>query len=442
MPWNGSGSFTRQHDWTDDRDAGGNEAIIDADKMDEEFDNFGTGLENCVTRDGQNSPSADLPMNAQKHTGVGNADARNQYAAVGQVQDRSFNYVDTVGGTADAITLTPSPAITAYAAGQEFHFIAGGTNTTAVTVNVSGLGVKNITKNGTTALGAGDIVSGQLVRIMYDGTQFQKGTPASGGLTGPGSSTDGNIASFNGTGGDTLQDSGKAAADVVTGPASATDTRIATFNGTTGKIVQDGGKTIAELQDDVITTRGDIIRGSSGGTAERLAVGASGDLVYTDGTDTVYGKWVNALSAVSALDDSNDYLAIYDATTSDHRKITPADLVSQLNLARVATGTYTGDGATSQAITGVGFQPKFVRIWQRFTSDGDEARIVETTDTMVDDNASGMAVFIAESAGTAIITHEIDRIISLDSDGFTVDDGGADAFPNKNGIVYNYLAIG
>ncbi|MGI9490508.1 MAG: hypothetical protein ACR2RF_32365 [Geminicoccaceae bacterium] len=41
-------------------------------------------------------------------------------------------------------------------------------------------------------------------------------------------------------------------------------------------------------QDDVITTRGDVIRGDSGGNAERLALGASGLVLASDGTDLVY----------------------------------------------------------------------------------------------------------------------------------------------------------
>ncbi len=83
-------------------------------------------------------------------------------------------YVATVGGTGDAITLFPSPAITAYAAGQMFQFVATGLNTTAVTISISSLAQKAVTKNGTVALSLGDIVSGALVSVMYDGTQFQR----------------------------------------------------------------------------------------------------------------------------------------------------------------------------------------------------------------------------------------------------------------------------
>lgn len=78
----------------------------------------------------------------------------------------------TVGGTGDAITLTPDPAITAYTLGQVFKFTAGATNTTATTVAISGLATKAVRKfDGSTALEANDIVKGFSYHIYYDGTQ-------------------------------------------------------------------------------------------------------------------------------------------------------------------------------------------------------------------------------------------------------------------------------
>lgn len=98
---------------------------------------------------------------------------RSHAAFIAQLFNTAAIYSATVGGTANAITLTPTPAITAYQAGQQFTFIAGSSNTTATTINISGLGVKNITKNGATALAANDILSGAIVTIEYDGTRFQ-----------------------------------------------------------------------------------------------------------------------------------------------------------------------------------------------------------------------------------------------------------------------------
>lgn len=151
-----------------------------------------TGLSNCITKDGQTTVTANIPMATYKFTGLGAGSARTDSASLANVQDGTGVYVGTVGGTADVITLTPSPAITSYTAGQTFRFIASGANTTNVTVNVNGLGAKAITKNGTTALAAGDIPSGMMVEITYDGTRFILGTlgattylPLSGGtLTG------------------------------------------------------------------------------------------------------------------------------------------------------------------------------------------------------------------------------------------------------------------
>lgn len=106
------------------------------------------------------------------------AGANGQVAVPDSAATSGLRYVysgagGTVGGTVDAITLAPVPAITAYAQDQEFWFIASGPNTGATTVAVSGLSVKSVTKEGTTALSAGDIPTSGLVGVRYDGTRFQ-----------------------------------------------------------------------------------------------------------------------------------------------------------------------------------------------------------------------------------------------------------------------------
>lgn len=106
---------------------------------------------------------------------------------------------------------------------------------------------------------------------------------------------------------------------------------------------------------------------------------------------------------------------------------------------RIKTGSYTGDGATSFAITGVGFKPRYVQVWTRITADGATTGLSwETTTEIIDDNASGMAFEVANGS----FISRANAIISLDADGFTVDDAGADSHPNRNGTVYNYLALG
>jgi hypothetical protein len=78
----------------------------------------------------------------------------------------------SITGT-NAIAAVATPAITAYVAGATYSFIAANTNTGAVTISISGLAAKSITKNGSAALAAGDIQAGKLTWIEYDGTTFQ-----------------------------------------------------------------------------------------------------------------------------------------------------------------------------------------------------------------------------------------------------------------------------
>ena len=69
------------------------------------------GFGNCLTRDGQGQPTANLPMAGFRHTGVQNAVNRTDYAAFGQVQDGLINWT-VAGGSADALTVTYTPALT------------------------------------------------------------------------------------------------------------------------------------------------------------------------------------------------------------------------------------------------------------------------------------------------------------------------------------------
>lgn len=87
-------------------------------------------------------------------------------------------------GANDTYTITlPNFDLPAYITGMEIAFKANTVNTGAATLNVNSLGAKSITKNGTLALGSGDIPAGAIVTLRYDGTQFQlQGAPSETGL--------------------------------------------------------------------------------------------------------------------------------------------------------------------------------------------------------------------------------------------------------------------
>lgn len=136
-----------------------------------------TALTGSLAADGQTTPSSNLPMGTFAHTNVGNATVRNMYASAGQVQDGGLTYLTSVAGT-NTITAVGAVGMTAYATGQKFTFVSAGANTGAATININSIGAKAITKNGATALTTGDIPSGYVAEVVYDGTQFQLTNPA------------------------------------------------------------------------------------------------------------------------------------------------------------------------------------------------------------------------------------------------------------------------
>jgi len=131
-----------------------------------------SALTSSLAKDGQTTPSANLPMGGYKHTGVATATARTDYCTAANAQDNAFDWLTSVSG-ADTITATAGLSMSAYAAGQTFRFVSAGANTGAATLNLNAIGAKSITKNGSTALIAGDIPSGATVEVIYDGTRFQ-----------------------------------------------------------------------------------------------------------------------------------------------------------------------------------------------------------------------------------------------------------------------------
>ena len=131
-----------------------------------------TGLSTAITKDGQTTPTANIPMGTYKITGLGAGTVATDAVRLSQLQNGSTTTYITAAGT-DTITGTVTPALTAYATGQQFSFVVAATNTTAVTLNIDSVGAKAVTRTGSVALVAGDMVTGQVVIVEYDGTRFQ-----------------------------------------------------------------------------------------------------------------------------------------------------------------------------------------------------------------------------------------------------------------------------
>ena len=194
MPWSG-GAFTRTNGvhtgatlWVQDRDAG---TKILAARHDTHDQDLAGGINSTLEKSGSNAATGNLNIGSNRLTAVADGTAKTDAATVNQLQSNAPAFQATDTGTANAHVIALSPAITAYAAGQAITFKSGAASTTASTVNVNGLGVKAIKKKNDQDIAAGDIESGSIVTVVYDGTNFQMTSQLAteGGLTIGGSNT-------------------------------------------------------------------------------------------------------------------------------------------------------------------------------------------------------------------------------------------------------------
>ncbi len=86
-------------------------------------------------------------------------------------------------GSANVYTATLNPIPASYTSGMIINVKIPSTNSSAATINVNSLGAKSITKNFNVPLGSGDVLTNEIVSLIYDGTQFQLMTPPAGTIT-------------------------------------------------------------------------------------------------------------------------------------------------------------------------------------------------------------------------------------------------------------------
>lgn len=177
--------FSRLRNWQTDQ---ANGIGIRSDYHDSEDDNFATGINLSINVAGGNSPTANLPMGGFKHTGAADGSASTDYATLRQAQSSTNSYAVDSSGT-DAYAITLSPAITSYTTGQIFRFFPATANTGAATLNVNAVGAKTIKKHKDVDLSDNDIKIGQLVEVIYDGTNMQMLSPLYGVVTQNGAAT-------------------------------------------------------------------------------------------------------------------------------------------------------------------------------------------------------------------------------------------------------------
>jgi hypothetical protein len=291
------------------------------------------GLTTCITKDGQSTPTANIPMGGFKITNLANGTAATDAATVAQIQSNGAALV-TVTGT-DTLIGTLSPALTTYVTGAVYYFVAPATNTGAVTLNIDTLGAKAVTRDGTTALVAGDLVSGEMVSVVYDGTRFQLISPVnsftnlnvSGTLTVAGNTT------LNGN----LQ-VGNAGSDTVNFQASGwTLTNNVSITGTWADI---GSITTADI---------------NGGTIDGTVIGNGSAAA---GTFTTLGATTGNITTVNATTVDSTNLEVTNLKAKDGTAAgSIADSTGVVTLNSLNATTVNIDGGTIDATTIGGAAP-------------------------------------------------------------------------------------
>ena len=140
---------------------------IDADDHNTTISDISTALTASVAKDGQTVPTANLPMGGFRHTNVGAATTRTQYATVAGIQDDTYNILGSVSGT-NTITCSASPAISAYVDKSNWIIVPFANNTGATTLNVNSVAARAVVRQDGTALVAGDLVAGVAAHVIYD----------------------------------------------------------------------------------------------------------------------------------------------------------------------------------------------------------------------------------------------------------------------------------
>jgi hypothetical protein len=166
--------------------------LIESAKYNNVINDISTALTESIARDGQTTITANIPMSGFKFTGLANGVSSTDSATVGQVSTIAavLSWCGTAGGTANALTLTPSTAISAYAAGLSYAFKSGATpNSAATTVAISGLSAIAV-QNNSAALVGGEIEAGKFYEIVLDSTSTAQIRPFKFNYAAQGANTD------------------------------------------------------------------------------------------------------------------------------------------------------------------------------------------------------------------------------------------------------------
>lgn len=109
---------------------------------------------------------------------ISQATADLRYGQITAIQNGQYLYGVDTSVSANTVTATLSPAIGSYSAGMSVYVKVANTNTDATTINLNGLGAKNVIYTAGGNISANDLIAGGIYLLTYDGTNFQLKNPS------------------------------------------------------------------------------------------------------------------------------------------------------------------------------------------------------------------------------------------------------------------------
>ena len=156
---------------------------------------IGAALTQSISKDGQTTPTQNLPMGTFAHTNVAKAVASTMYARGDQVQSGELTHLTAVSmPTANNYAANLIFGLTTQALGQLITGIFGTTNTSLATLNINGAGSHPIRRPDGSNLQPGDLTTGQPVIMLWTGVYWS--LLGVGGSTGGGGTA--GVTSWNG----------------------------------------------------------------------------------------------------------------------------------------------------------------------------------------------------------------------------------------------------
>jgi hypothetical protein len=142
--------------------------VIRSDWANSTLSDIAQALSSSISKDGQTTPTANLPMGGFRHTNVGDATAANEYATAKQAQGVALNILTTSPTSTGSAYVATGPLNTqTYTNGFQYRFVPNVPSTANPTIAINGTAALPLLTAGRGAIPTGALVAGQSYVLTY-----------------------------------------------------------------------------------------------------------------------------------------------------------------------------------------------------------------------------------------------------------------------------------